>query len=307
MSMSKIYYRNIVRLTFFFVIFTLSFSVQVVAFEFFSDSDHQYEIEDYEGSRDTLLLALKQTDSKDVIAAINWRLARAQVMIGGRLAEGEIEKEILLLEYQKGVNYADVAIRYDPGIAEGYFWKSANLGRIGQVKGIFESLGKASEMRSLLSEAIQREPDYAPAYHVLGMLYEQVPGFPFSFGNIDSAVSFARKAVLLKEREFEQGEDDQMSLNYYTELAVSLNKRNWNSEQRQREQPRKLRLFNREKDPLKRASFYEGQVLVEKISDREEAALLVGMVIESFYKRGSLSRDEQTDLSDAKELEKKLN
>ena len=52
--------------------------------------------------------------------------------------------------FEKGQEYADQAIAADPQNNLGYYWKSSNIGRWGQVKGILNSLFKAGPMRDLL-------------------------------------------------------------------------------------------------------------------------------------------------------------
>ncbi len=56
------------------------------------------------------------------------------------------------------MDYADKAIKFSPSNNLGFFWKSCNLGRWGEVKGIMESLFKAEEVVELLIQSIELNP-----------------------------------------------------------------------------------------------------------------------------------------------------
>ena len=53
-------------------------------------------------------------------------------------------------------------------------------------------------------KALAANPDRSDAYYVLGQLYRELPGV-ISFGNVDAAVSFGRKAVDLREAQVKSG------------------------------------------------------------------------------------------------------
>ena len=172
-------------------------------------------------------------------AELHWRAARVHVGMGDDLLErGATEAELLAL-FEEGEAHADQAIAAAPDLHLGYYWKSASIGKWGQTRGVLNALGAAGRMRQLLREVIDRAPEFAPTYYVLGSMYEQLPGFPLSFGNTDWAVSFGRRAIDLREADLESGEVEEVRPDYYTELAKHLHKRNWSQARREREQWRK--------------------------------------------------------------------
>ena len=171
---------------------------------------------------------------------------------------------------------------------------------------MLNALGAAGRMRQLLREVIDRAPEFAPTYYVLGSIYEQLPGFPLRFGNTDWAVSFGRRAIDLREADLESGEVEEVRPDYYTELAKHLHKRNWSQARREREQRRKRDRAQNERRRLELPALYEGEVDIPALTDREEAALLVQQAIDLLRSQPTLSRDDQRDLEDALELHARL-
>ena len=157
-------------------------------------------------------------------------------------------------------------------------------------------------MRDLLKSAVALEPDHSQSYYVLGQLYEQVPGFPISFGNVDYSVSLGRKSVDLLEARYEMGIEKEIDYDFYTELAKHLYKRNWVSDKRMRDQKRKRSQYESAKHPLEKNFHYEGLVELDPISDREEAKRLLEWTIEKFESLPRLKRSVAKDLAEAKEV-----
>ena len=265
-------------------------------------ADSLHESEKHEEAEAFLLKSLDDVKMGRDKAEILWRLSRAALNIGDLKEEEGASSADLLAVFEKGQKYADDAIRYDQKNHLGYYWKSANIGRWAQTKGILDSLFKAGPMRDLLKSAVALEPDHSQSYYVLGQLYEQVPGFPISFGNVDYSVSLGRKSVDLLEARYEMGIEKEIDYDFYTELAKHLYKRNWVSDKRMRDQKRKRSQYESAKHPLEKNFHYEGLVELEPISDREEAKRLLEWTIEKFESLPRLKRSEAKDLAEAREL-----
>ncbi|MFW6035392.1 MAG: tetratricopeptide repeat protein [Halothermotrichaceae bacterium] len=101
-------------------------------------------------------------------------------------------------ELRKGKMYAEKSIEIAPDRGRGYFWLGTIIGQIGQEEGIMKSLSSVEPMRDNLEKALKLDPDFAPAYDVMGRLYTQAPGWPLSIGDDEKAVEYRKKAVELK-------------------------------------------------------------------------------------------------------------
>jgi tetratricopeptide (TPR) repeat protein len=235
-------------------------------------------------------------------AEIYWRLARAWLNLGDQAEDKGAKGEALLAFFAKGEELAQKGIEADPGNHLVYYWKSATVGRWGQVKGILNALAKAKPMRDLLHKALTLKPDHADSYYVLGQLFEQVPG-GISFGDKDWAVSLGRKAVDLRELQVRAGGEEELVYDYYTELAKHLWERNWSAAKRQKEQPRKAAEYAARTDPMEKNSYYEGTLTLKDLSDREEARELVAWAVGRLQALPRRTQSEQDDLQEALEVQ----
>ncbi len=245
----------------------------------FADKMYQADLLDIEGKykaeEDLLSATLQKTSDNAQYAQIYWRLSRTYMQFGEelKLANGP-RKEILVL-FEQGIKYADMALEKNSSDAMAYFWKAANEGMWGQVKGIIESLQKANEMKELLFTAISYDSLYPGSYYVLGQLYDQVPGWPLGFGDLDIAVSLARRAVAVNEINMKNGTYPYKYYDMYIELASYLWKRNWDAKKRAREQAVKKKKYSEKSVALEKYCYYEGVAELAPVSDRQEALQVV--------------------------------
>ncbi len=121
--------------------------------------DKLHEAEDYEQTKSYIESSMAQAGSGAEKAELHWRLARAWLNLGDEAEDRGIVDEELLAYFEQGEAQAQKAIDADPSNHLGYYWKSANIGRWGQIKGILNSLFKAKPMRDLLRQAVEAEPD----------------------------------------------------------------------------------------------------------------------------------------------------
>jgi len=279
------------------------------AFADFKDTlkkaDNIYDSEQYKADKDFLLNAVNKAPGSKEKAEVYWRLARVVLNLGDQAENHGIKGNELLNYFVEGEKYADKAISADPDNFNGYYWKSANIGRWGQTKGILNSLFKAEPMRDLLKKTVTLNPDFPDAYYVLGQLYEQVPGFPISFGNTDFAVSLGRKAVDLYMKRYRAGLEKDINYDFYTELSKHLYKRNWNAGKRRREKGKKLKKYNSLNDPFEKSLYYEGVAEEKNESDRGEAVEMIKWVINELSSIQNRKTSQNDDLKEAKETLKK--
>ena len=289
-----------------FPVFVIIFFISTVwAFSDVQDiavrADKLNEEEKYQEEKNLMLDSLEKVSGNSDMAELYWRLARATQNLGDEAEKDDSDPDMLLEIFEEGEGYASRAIELDPDNHLGYFWKSANIGRWGQVKGVLNALMKADEMRELLKTAVTLKPDHAVSFYVLGQLYEQVPGFPISFGNADHSVSLGRKAIDLHEEQYRNGTEKKLDYDYYNELAKQLYKRNWSNTRRKREHEKAADEYKTENGILEKGFYYEGTIKIKNIADREEARDLLERVITELKGITNRSKEQDDDLKEAKE------
>jgi tetratricopeptide (TPR) repeat protein len=256
----------------------------------------------YAEAKQLLLDSLAGAASGKEKAELYWRAARETLELGDQAEDAKQAAAAILKIFEEGEGYANKAIEADPQNDLGYYWKSSNIGRWGQTKGILNSLFKAGSMKDLLVKVVGLNKDRSDAYHVLGQLYRELPGRPLSFGNIDEAVSLGRAAVDLRIALVQAGQEKAVNYNYYTELAKSLYKRNWPAKTRASEKDKKASKYAAAKDPLAKAMAYEATRPLEGGSDREEAKSLVQWAISELESLAAPTAGDRKDLDKARKV-----
>lgn len=247
------------------------------------------------------LEALESRATGSDAAEVYWRLAQATLMLGDQREVAGAGEDELLAIYERGERYGEQAIDADPGNNLGYYWTSANVGRWGQTQGVLNSLFRAPDMRDLLTESVNLDPDHADSYYVLGQLYAQVPGV-ISFGNVEYAVSLGRKSVDLMEAELAAGEREELNEDFYIQLASHLISRDWNRRRRARNMGDIRQSYQNAGTPIERGFFYEGSASVRDGEDAAEAREILDEVIDRLEGIGNRSPSENRRLEEALEL-----
>ncbi len=145
----------------------------------------------------------KEPDDSDAL----WLISKAYLFLGERITDD------VLATFEKGKEYADRAVEIAPNSPHAHFWQASLIGRIGQTRGILQSLFMVRPMKDALDRVLELDENYADAYDVLSQLYEEAPGFPLSIGNKKLALEMAEKAVEL----------DPEHIEYPIQLARALN------------------------------------------------------------------------------------
>jgi len=264
--------------------------------------DRLNQAEQYEQTRSLIETSMAEAATGAQKAELHWRLARAWLNLGDEAEDRGAAEKALLAYFESGEAEAQKAVDADPDNHLGYYWKSSNIGRWGQVKGILNSLFKAKPMRDLLQQALALEPEHADSYYVLGQLFEQVPGFPVSFGDKDYAVSLGRKSLDLHEQQVRAGIEEEINYDFYTEMAKHLWERNYSASRRVREQARKESKYQSIPDPMEKNFYYEAVVSLKDMSDREEALELINWVIQELQNLPERTDSQDDDLKEAREV-----
>jgi len=96
---------------------------------------------------------------------------------------------------ESGEAYARKAIAIDPDRAEGHFWLGVSLGRIGEERGVLNSLFLVGPIKDEMEAVLKINPKHDGAHHVLAVLYRKAPGWPLSSGDINKAKEEALLSV----------------------------------------------------------------------------------------------------------------
>lgn len=131
-----------------------------------------------------------QTDPTN--GAAYWVLSKGYLYLGDL-----VEKDQKLTTFEAGKAYAEEAVVLLPDSADAHYWLSALIGRIGQTRGVLQSLFMVNPMKAELDRVLELDPEYPSAYFVLSLLYTEAPGWPLSIGNKEKALENASRAVEL--------------------------------------------------------------------------------------------------------------
>lgn len=244
----------------------------------FSQVDETYdkEINDQQ-VYDTLQGMLGQATTDGEKAEVLWRLARVCVRLGDALDEKDKTGKFAI--YEEGENYAQQSIELVPG-PEAYLWKSGNVGRWGQTKGVMDSLSKAKPMMADLKEVTDTfgRVDSSETWYTLAVLYHSLPGM-FG-GDNNAAISYARVACDTIPTKYIYG-------GTYKALAEYLYERNWNANKRAKEIEKMKASWNKETSSnYEKYKYYEGangadaspkwaNGKLSDMSDRQEALIIL--------------------------------
>ena len=253
-------------------------------------SDYQfYNVHDYNTDKAYLEKSLNETSSDSEKAEILWRLSRNILTLTDDIEKSSENKQARLDGYTKAEDLAQQSVDLVESY-NGYHWLASAIGRIGQVNGPLNSLGKAKPMRALV-EKVQNDfnADYTDSWYVLGILYNQLPGGPISFGDKDYAISYMRRCIDTQDNV------NRNNLTNYLELAQQLVDRDWNTSKRAKEFDKMQKKYNSNSVPTEKMKYYEGKdgkngkpfystVTLDKISDKQEAVMILRYAL-AFYEK----------------------
>lgn len=256
-------------------------------------SDYQfYNLQSYDVDKDYLLKALDTSSDDNEKAEILWRLSRVQLTVTDDISDDKENKELRLSEYGKAQSYAEESIKLKDS-ANAEHWLSSAIGRIGQVNGPLNSLGKAKPMYEIIKK-VQNDfnADMSDSWYVLGILFNELPGSPVSFGNSKEAISYMKKCMDTQDNV------NRSNLTNYLETAEQLYKRNWDSKKRTKEFEKMRGKYNAETIPTEKMKYYEGRdgkdtmgfycsIPLAEISDRQEAITILRYALAVYDMRDS--------------------
>lgn len=146
------------------------------------------EVPNIERAIELLEAFLAQTEENSELL---WSLAKAYLYLGDRSEDNKLNL------FETGKAYADRAVAADANNPHAYYWQGALIGRIGQTKGILNSLFMIKPLQQAMERVLEIDDQYADAYFVLSSLYDQAPGWPISVGNRNKALEMIEIALEL--------------------------------------------------------------------------------------------------------------
>ena len=248
-----------------------------------------YTLEDFNADEEYLAQAYEGSTDDGERSEIRWRQSRNSLTQGDQLDENDKSGRFAMYEEAQAYAEESLALKENP---DAYHWLSSAIGRWGQTKGVLESLSRAEEMRDYELKAIDGYGyDHTDAWYVLGLLYNQLPGWPISFGNDDWAISYMRRSLDTQI----QGRG--LFLTLYKELSDQLYARNWDAKKRSSEIGKMKKEYDKNTILSEKMRYYEGAdgtskvpfystVSLAEMSDRQEAAMLL-MYADAVFKTKS--------------------
>ncbi|MBS4015339.1 MAG: tetratricopeptide repeat protein [Candidatus Latescibacteria bacterium] len=97
--------------------------------------------------------------------------------------------------FNKGIDYAQKAIRIDSGSVWAHFWYMANLGAATQLKGIFSSLASVSEVKREINLVLKLDPVNVWALNAQANVYYELPGI--LGGDLDKSIEILQRAIAI--------------------------------------------------------------------------------------------------------------
>jgi tetratricopeptide (TPR) repeat protein len=175
------------------VLFSLLLVAALLALdERLQKADHYYQNrhKDYKGYTDktyNLCNEILTEDANDAQAL--WRMARLYCLYG----DDKDSKQDKLDRYNTARDYAQKAKAAGADIAEAHFWYGVALGRIGQTKGVLNSLNLAGPVKDAFQKALSLNPKFAPAMDGLAVWYMEVPGV--AGGDLAKSIEYLKKGI----------------------------------------------------------------------------------------------------------------
>jgi tetratricopeptide (TPR) repeat protein len=116
------------------------------------------------------LLEARAAESKDPQVLV--RLAGVYLDMGDNLFNDTASR---IQAYEEGAKFAQRALAIRETDAQAHFLYAANLGSAMQLKGAVASAFRVRDLKAHTARAIELQPDYSAALHMMGMLLEELP------------------------------------------------------------------------------------------------------------------------------------
>lgn len=116
------------------------------------------------------LLKVNDPGSKELSTLL--RLSALYLDLGYGIYTDSTKK---MVSFQEGARWAKQALELREASARAHFLYAANLGSKAELEGLFASALTLQEIRGHVERALELDQNYAPAHHMLGRMYEELP------------------------------------------------------------------------------------------------------------------------------------
>ena len=106
-----------------------------------------------------------------------------------------VDQDKKLRAFQEGARLAKKALELDESSASAHFLYAANLGSATELQGVIFGALAIQELKLHVHRTLELDATYAPAHHMLGRMYEELPWF--LGGDPEAAGNHLKKAVSL--------------------------------------------------------------------------------------------------------------
>jgi tetratricopeptide (TPR) repeat protein len=145
--------QNLILILTLLLILPLAYSFPQSANQLIEEGDKYYQQFNNEKALESFKKAEKiDSDGFEIL----WRLSRTYVELAEKMPASSSDQEKAQLDvYQKGLDYAEKAVKKDPDNSIGYLRRAIANGRIALFKGIFSVAGVVNSVRADAEKAIQ--------------------------------------------------------------------------------------------------------------------------------------------------------
>lgn len=137
----------------------------------------------------SILGDLVKSDPKNCRAF--YELSKVCYLMGDRATDKGVKLEF----YNKGRDYGRQAVDLDDDSPDAHFWYMVNIGRVGQTKGVLNSLVLVPEVRKEIERVLELDPKHIGALDAQAMLYYELPGL--LGGNLNKSIESLNKGIAL--------------------------------------------------------------------------------------------------------------
>lgn len=135
-------------------------------------NNYDKDITDLQKSLDLFDQVITGTTDQNIISQAYCDIARTYLTMGD---QAKLTHTDALKDYEAGQAAADKAIKADPKSAMGYFWYAANIGRVGQYKGVLNSLFMLPDFKKYLGKAYAIDKNNYNILEAYGEMYYELP------------------------------------------------------------------------------------------------------------------------------------
>jgi tetratricopeptide (TPR) repeat protein len=136
-----------------------------------------------------ILLDIVESEPQNLRA--HYEMSKVSFLLG----DVATEKKDKLKLFEEGRDYGKEAMKIDDNSAWAHFWYMVNVGRIGQTKGILNSLILVPVVEKEINKTLKLDPEHTGALDAKAMLFYELPGL--LGGNLNKSIEALNEGIAL--------------------------------------------------------------------------------------------------------------